>query len=182
MKQLEYYCKNHKKVYFAGTDGVIYRYIHSKNNFVKMTHWNMGEDRRVSVEELSKMDKLKLLTAQKAGELINRYWNNITREWTFNGHRYKVLSIQDGLSQGIDKYKDGKRHIFDVPDNEDYPCNVYFIGLYQNRIIWYMYHEGQCAVFRFKDVNTKPAYNDFSGYVAKRNIRPILDCETNEFI
>lgn len=54
MNNLENYCKLHKKVYFIDNKGVIYKYIFNKKHFVKLTHWSIGEERRVEVEYLSK--------------------------------------------------------------------------------------------------------------------------------
>lgn len=81
MNNLENYCKLHKKVYFIDNKGVIYKYIFNKNHFVKLTHWSIGEERRVEVEYLSKEynnKELKELKATKANELTNQYWNNLT--------------------------------------------------------------------------------------------------------
>lgn len=182
MDNLENYCKFHKKIYFIDTNGVIYKYIYNRNNFIKLTHWFMGEDRRISIEYLSKKytnKELKILTSQKANELTNQYWNNLTREWEYDGRKYKVLSIKDALTQNIDPEDDGKLHIFP----EEY--FRYYVGLYRNRIIWYTYtsYNCSCLIFKFADINKQPSVlNDFCGYISRKGIQPILDCETNEFI
>ena len=98
MKNLEEYCKKHKKVYFINNKGVIYKYIFNKNHFVKLTHWSIGEERRVDVEFLSKEynnKELKELKQTKACELTNKYWNSLTREWEYNSKKYKALSKED---------------------------------------------------------------------------------------
>ena len=182
MDNLENYCKLHKKVYFIDNNGVIYKYIFNKNHFVKLTHWSIGEERRVDVEFLFKEynnKELKELKRTKACELTNKYWSSITREWEYNWRKYKVLSIKDGLTQGIDPEKDGKLHIFP----KEY--FRYYIGLYQNRIIWYTYnsYDGSCLIFKFIDINKQPSvYDDFCGYISRKGIQPIIDCETNEFL
>lgn len=186
MDNLENYCKLHKKVYFIDNKGVIYKYIFNKNHFVKLTHWSIGEERRVEVEFLSKEysnKELKELKQTKACELTNKYWNSLTREWTFKGHRYKVLSIQDGLSQGIDPEDDGKVHIFSRNYNTFIVNRGFYIGLYQNRIIWYTYdsYVEKCIMYKFINKSIMPTLTSI-GYTVKNNIRPILDCETNEFL
>lgn len=98
MNNLENYCKLHKKVYFTDNNGVIYKYIYNKNHFVKLTHWSIGEERRVNVEFLSKEynnKELKELKQTKACELANKYWNSLTREWEYSGKKYKALSKED---------------------------------------------------------------------------------------
>ena len=172
MKQLEYYCKNHKKVFIL-KDDVIYKYIPSKNYFIRMTHWNKNKNRRVPISDLSSG---KILHYQKALELINQFWNTLTYEWSYNGHKYKV-------SADISNEVWGKGHVFNVSNilGEVY-YETYYVGLFQNRIIWYGYHEERCLLYKFRDINTKPTYRDFAGFTSKTNIRPIIDCETNEFI
>lgn len=179
MVNLENYCKTHKKVYFIDTDNVIYKYISSKNNFVKLTHWSMGDERRVSIEGLANKE-LKILKQTKAYELTNKYWNNLTREWEYKGKKYKALSKKD-----IELYypnKKHKAHIFPCNDG-DYISHKFWIGLYQNRIVWYFYLQGYCIILKFHNINKEPAIiSDWIGYVSENGIQPILDCETNEFI
>lgn len=183
MGNLEEYCKKHKKVYFIDTDGIIYKYIYNKNHFVKLTHWSIGEERRVDVEDLIHK-KLKELKANKANELTNQYWNNLTREWEYNGRKYKVLSIKDGLAQGIDPEKDGKLHIASKNYNDVFTVNHRcYVGLYQNRIVWYSYDSyiEKCVMYKFINIDTISISHPI-GHTNKKNIRPIIDCETNEFL
>lgn len=179
MKNLEEYCKKHKKVYFIDTDEVIYKYIFNRHNFVKLTHWSIGDDRRVSFEDLNNKE-LKELTRTKANELANKYWNNLTVEWEYKGKKYKALSKKD-----IELYypnKKHKAHIFPCNDG-DYISHKFWIGLYQNRIVWYFYLQGYCIILKFHNINKEPAIlSDWIGYVSENSIKPILDCETNEFI
>lgn len=187
MNNLENYCKLHKKVYFIDNKGVIYKYIFNKNHFVKLTHWSISEERRVEVEYLSKEynnKELKELKATKANELTNQYWNNLTREWEYDGRKYKVLSIKDGLAYGISPEDDGKLHIASKNYSGLYIINRRcYVGLYQNRIVWYIYDSyiEKCAMYKFININTIST-SCLIGYTNKKNIRPIIDCETNEFL
>ena len=174
MKNLEEYCKKHKKVYFIDTDEVIYKYIFNRHNFVKLTHWTIGDERRIPFEDLNNKE-LKELTRTKANELTNKYWNSLTREW-----EYKALSIKD--KQLYYPYKKHKAHIFPYNDG-DYISHEFWIGLYQNRIVWYFYLQGYCIILKIHNINKEPAIiSDWIGYVSENGIQPILDCETNEFI
>lgn len=179
MKNLKEYCKKHKKVYFIDTEGVIYKYISNKNNFVKLTHWTIGEERRVAIKDLINKE-LKELKQTKACELTNKYWNSLTREWEYNGKKYKALSKED--KELYYSNKRNKAHIF--PCNEgDYISHKFWIGLYQNRIVWYFYLQGYCIILKFHSIDKEPTIlYDFIGYVSENGIQPILDCETNEFI
>lgn len=187
MNNLENYCKLHKKVYFIDNEGVIYKYIYNKNHFVKLTHWSIGEECRVNVEFLSKEynnKELKELKQTKACELANKYWNNLTREWEYNGRKYKVLSIKDGLAQGIDPEKDGKLHIASKNYNDVFTVNHRcYVGLYQNRIVWYSYDSyiERCVMYKFINIDTISISHPIR-HTNKKNIRPIIDCETNEFL
>lgn len=179
MVNLENYCKTHKKVYFIDTDNVIYKYISSKNNFVKLTHWSMGDDRRVSIEGLANKE-LKILKQTKAYELTNKYWNSHTREWEYNGKKYKALSKEDRELYYPDI--NPKAHIFPC-DNKYIKEHKFWVGLYQNRIIWYTIFPEWCVILKFYNINKEPAIiSDWIGYVSENGIQPILDCETNEFI
>ena len=179
MINLENYCKTHKKAYFIDSDNVIYKYIFNKHNFVKLTHWTMGEDRRVSFEDLNNKE-LKELTRTKANELTNKYWNNLTREWEYKGKKYKALSIKD--KQLYYPNKNNKAHIFQCCDG-NYISHKFWIGLYQNRIVWYTIFPEGCVILKFHSIDKEPTISsDWIGYVSENGIQPILDCETNEFI
>lgn len=179
MKNLEEYCKKHKKVYFIDTDNVIYKYIFNRHNFVKLTHWTMGEDRRVSFEDLNNKE-LKELTLTKANELTNKYWNSLTRECEYNGKKYKALSKED--RELYYPNINSKAHIFPC-DNKYIKEHKFWVGLHQNRIVWYFYLQGYCIILKFHNINKEPAIiSDWIGYVSENSIQPILDCETNEFI
>lgn len=185
MNNLENYCKLHKKVYFIDTNGVIYKYIYNKNHFVKLTHWSIGEERRVDVEYLFKEyynKTLKELKRTKACELTNKYWNSITREWEYKGKKYKALSIKD--KQLYYPNKRNKAHVFPCGDDvHGYRYHKFWIGLYQNRIVWYTIFPEGCVILKFHNINKEPIIlYDWIGYVSENGIQPILDCETNEFL
>lgn len=182
MNNLENYCKLHKKVYFIDNEGVIYKYIFNKNHFVKLTHWSIGEERRVDVEFLSKEynnKELKELKQTKACELANKYWNSLTREWEYNGKKYKALSKEDR-----ELYYPNirpKAHKFKGKEVGYRP--TFWIGLYQNRIVWYTIFPEGCVILRFHSIDKEPTISsDWIGYVSENGIQPILDCETNEFL
>lgn len=183
MDNLENYRKLHKKVYFIDNKGVIYKYIFNKNHFVKLTHWSIGEERRVNVEFLSKEynnKELKELKQTKACELANIYWNSHTREWEYNGKKYKALSKKDKQLYYLNK--NNKAHIFPCNDGY-YISHKFWIGLYQNRIVWYTIFPEGCVILKFHSIDKEPTISsDWIGYVSENGIQPILDCETNEFI
>ena len=171
------------KVYnFIDNKGVIYKYIFNKNHFVKLTHWSIGEERRVDVESLSKEynnKELKELKQTKACELTNKYWNSLTREWEYNGKKYKALSKEDR-----ELYYPNirpKAHKFKSKEVGYRP--TFWIGLYQNRIVWYTIFPEGCVILKVHSIDIEPIISsDWIGYVSENGIQPILDCETNEFL
>lgn len=181
MKNLEEYCKEHKKVYFIDTNKVIYKYIFNKNHFVKLTHWSIGEERRISIKDLVNKE-LKELKQTKANELTNKYWNNLTIEWEYKGKKYKALSKKD--RQLYYPNKRNKAHVFPCgSDVYGYKCHKFWIGLYQNRIVWYTILPEGCVILKFHSIDKEPTLMlDFICYVSENGIIPILDCETDEFI
>ena len=153
-------------------DGVIYKYIFSRNNFIKLTHWSMGEKRTVSIDDLSRKE-LKELKQTKACELTNKYWNNLTREWEYQGKKYKVLSKEDRRPY----YQNAKHKVHIFGDQK------FWIGLHQNRIVWYFIRPEGCMILKFHSINKEPSIlSDLIGYVSEEGIMLILDYETNEFI
>lgn len=132
----------------------------------------MGEERVVSIGDLS-CKELKELKQTKACELTNKYWNNLAREWEYQGKKYKALSKEDRyLYYSNTKHR---AHVFDH--------HKFWIGLHQNRIIWYFIRPEGCMILKFHSIDKEPSIlSDLIGYVSKGGITPILDCETNEFI
>ena len=68
--------------------------------------------------------------------------------------------------------------------NKDYGYRpTFWIGLYQNRIVWYTILPEGCVILKFYSIDKEPTIsNDWIGYVSENGIQPILDCETNEFL
>lgn len=150
--------------------------------FVKLTHWSIGEERRVNVEFLSKEynnKELKELKQTKACELANIYWNSHTREWEYNGKKYKALSKEDRELYCPNIRP--KAHKFKSKEVGYRP--TFWIGLYQNRIVWYTIFPEGCVILKFHSIDKEPTISsDWIGYVSENGIQPILDYETNEFL
>lgn len=124
------------------------------------------------------MKKL-LLKANKANELTNQYWNSHTREWEYNGKKYKALSKED-RELYCPNIKP-KAHKFKSKEVGYRP--TFWIGLYQNRIVWYTIFPEGCVILKFHSIDKEPTISsDWIGYVSENGIQPILDCETNEFL
>ena len=60
---------------------------------------------------------------------------------------------------------------------------TFWIGLYQNRIVWYTIFPEGCVILKVHSIDKEPIISsDWIGYVSENGIQPILDCETNEFL
>ena len=70
-----------------------------------MNKQELAKEIELQEERLKQLKKIYFKLNNKANELTNQYWNNLTREWEYNGRKYKVLSIKDRLAQGIDPEK-----------------------------------------------------------------------------
>lgn len=115
----------------------------------------------------------------KACELANIYWNSHTREWEYNGKKYKALSKEDRELYCPNIRP--KAHKFKSKEVGYRP--TFWIGLYQNRIVWYTIFPEGCVILKFHSIDKEPTISsDWIGYVSENGIQPILDCETNEFL
>lgn len=172
------------KCFVKDNDGVIYKYIPFKSHFIKMTHWDIGDDRRVPFKYMANYFEngfAKVIEKKKAATLINIYWDNLEREWEFDGKKYKVLSFNDYPDYVKNKYEIDyfKPHNFKY---EIYDLQMY-LGWYQGKLVWFIYRPSidRCCMTKFNGIDKCPGIY-IIGYTDKKHIKPIIDCETNEFI
>ncbi len=172
------------KCFVKDKNGVIYKYIPFKSHFIKMTHWEICEDRRVPFKDMANSFEnkcAKVIEKKKAATLINDYWDSIEREWNFDGKKYKVLSFEDYSDDVKDKYNIN----YFKPHNFKYDIfNLeFYIGWYQGKLIWFIYRPSidRCCITKFIGIDKCPGI-DIIAYTGKIHIKPIIDCETNEFI
>lgn len=172
------------KCFVKDKNGVIYKYIPFKSHFIKMTHWEIGEDRRVPFKDMANSFEnkcAKVIEKKKAATLINAYWDSIEREWNFDGKKYKVLSFNDYSVYVKNKYNIDyfKTHKFKYGR---YDLQLY-LGWYQGNLVWFIYRPNieRCCMTKFNGIDKTPGIY-IIGYTDKKHIKPIIDCETNEFI
>jgi len=67
----------------------VWKYIKSKDHFIKVTPWKDGEDRRMNrfqIENLINIGKLVQMKGKpRVYEIINERWDNDERSWEYNG-------------------------------------------------------------------------------------------------
>ena len=87
-----------KKNYFKNIEtGDIYKESGDKfgYQYLKVTPWETGEDRRTNINVLKKLElegKVIKLPFAKAREEVNLVWNNTDRYWCHEGKEYKTLA------------------------------------------------------------------------------------------
>ena len=86
------------KQYFKNIEtGHIYKEAGDKfgYQYLKVTPWETGEDRRTNINELKKLElegKVVKIPFAKAREELNAIWNNTDRYWEHDGKEYCSLS------------------------------------------------------------------------------------------
>lgn len=172
------------KCFVKDKNGAIYKYIPFKSHFLKMTHWGTDDDRRVPFNYIANYFEngfVKVIEKKKAAKLINDYWDNLEREWEFNGKKFKVLSFNDYSDYVKNKYN------IDYFKTHNFKYDIFklefYLGWYQGKLVWFVYRSNieRCCLVKFIGIDKCPGI-DIIGYTDKKHIKPIIDCETNEFI
>lgn len=157
----------------------VWKYIKSKDHFIKLTPWKQGEDRRVNRFEIEKLIVKNALTQMKnkpaVHEIINNRWREVDFSWVFRGRTYYVDSFKS--------YNDcmkAPQHIFrhthkDANGKEHEYFSKYRLGFHNGKIVWFNpYHYfPQLYIWAFEDINKEPeGYNSWSN---AKSIRPIYN-------
>lgn len=157
----------------------VWKYIKSKDHFIKVTPWKPGEDRRVNRFEIEKLIQKNLLTQMKnksaVHEIINNRWREVDYSWEYNGKTFHVEQFKSyddcmkaPLHTFIHKYKDinGNKHEY---------YERYRIGFHNGKIVWfapYHYFPNLC-IWAFEDINKEP--EGFNSWANAKSIRPIYN-------
>lgn len=163
-------------------DNIIYKEITSQETpyLLKMSPWQIGEDRRVFNFNIKDYKSIK---ENKAKELINKQWDEDEREWNFNGEHYIVYnSINTKYKYTYsDIHKDKKSHEFIVNStNINFRHHsfsaIYYLCMFQGRLYWAELLGGyypQIKLYNFKDIDTYPRFNDFAQWTKSNHCKKV---------
>ena len=171
-----------KKKYFKNIEtGHIYKEAGDKFGFqyLKVTPWKTGEDRRTNINELKKLElegKVVQMSFAKACEELNTIWNNISRFWEYDGKEYRTikgvnlleyLTMPPGHSWD-DKWKDmqGEEHI---------TTWTWYLVMYQGKLYWTLRSQyyPQQEIVRFKGLDVEPRFEHGGQWTNAKNLHPV---------
>ena len=190
--------KNHNIFpYVVDKHNNVWKYIVSKQHFIKVTPWEYAEDRRINVFEIEKQILSGNLVQMKAKprvyEIINKRWDDYEYSWEYEGTLY-YASINHVDNKAYDapihkfeqsyKDKNGKKHTY---------YNEYRIGFYNGKLVWWTcYHYYPRAyVWTFESIDKEPKdkYDETSGHwtitgqwTNIKHIKPVYNNTTQKYI
>lgn len=89
----------------------VFKYYENKKYFLKLSPWNINEDRRYAfVENIKKIKK------EKALEIINKQFYNVETEWKFNNKTYFIIS-SDKSNSTFETYLNNKYIFYEIHRN-----------------------------------------------------------------
>lgn len=165
-----------QRKYFKNVEtGDIYKESGDKfgNQYLKMTPWEEGEDRRTNINELKRLElegKVVKIPYQKAREELNAVWNGTDRFWTHNGKRYRTLAGSD--------FHEGVVHRFprtwrDMNGDEHTSYNKYRLVMFQGKLYWTIIssYYPQEQLYHFEGMDVEP--ESYAQWTSAKNLRPV---------
>lgn len=89
--------KGENCIYVKDNNNIVYKKL--ENHLLKLSPWQEGEDRRVSISDI---DGYTIITYKNACMIVNNQFNNTIEKWTHNGKRFIANAI--GTNKNIDEY------------------------------------------------------------------------------
>lgn len=165
----------HRKYFKNIETGHIYK--ESGDNFgyqyLKMTPWEDGEDRRTNINELKRLEiegKVVKIPFQKAREELNAVWNSTDRFWTYNGKRYRTLADSNFHETVVHRFPRTWR---DMNGNEHTSYNVYRIVMFQGKLYWAIISSRYTMeqLYHFEGMDVEP--KSFALWTSSKNLRTV---------
>lgn len=165
-------------------DKHVYKWSDKGQYFLKMTGWESGEDRRKSEKDLNLLN-LKSIKRVNALELINTYWNSVTKTWEYDGKVYSNECTAD--FPNLNKIPQHKfPHTYkDRNGNDCTYYNSYKIVWHQGKVYWmdcYQNYYPQVQLYICVDMDIEPDIPDYVKWTNIKNCKAITDVDTKSFI
>lgn len=156
-------------------DNIVYKEItsHEIPYLLKMSPWQIGEDRRVFNFNIKDYKSIK---ENKAKELINKQWDEDEREWDFSGEHYIVYnSLQSDFKTTYNNPRNIKEHSFANTIGRMEFSVRYYICMFQGRLYWAELggYYPQIKLYNFKDIDTYPRFNDFAQWTKASHCKKV---------
>ena len=178
-----------KKKYFKNIEtGHIYKEAGDKfgYQYLKVTPWETGEDRRTNINELKKLElegKVVKIPFAKAREELNTIWNNTDRFWVHDNKECRVLSnvnlleyrtMPPGHSWDC-KWKD-------MQGNEHTDTWTWYLVMFQGKLYWTLrtQYYPQQEIVHFKGLDIEPHFNHGGQWTNAKNLHPVYVKNEND--
>lgn len=164
--------------FYINKKGIVYKTTKDPSILLKMSPWEIGEDRRLFTSEDKKITQI---PSNKAMQLINEQFANYERTWEFNGKKYKILnSSEKGAT-----YLDGRGQYIKEVHHRIYEngyisvCELqYYLCWFRGKLYWLesdWEHYPQVQLYKFEDINKMPSWDDFAQWTNVKNCKVIYE-------
>ena len=157
----------------------VWKYVKTKDHFIKVTPWKSGEDRRINRFEIEKRilsnTLIQMTNKPVIHKIINDRWRDEDFSWNYNGNTFYVdqfHSYNDCMKAPIHKFKHKYK---DKDGNWREYFNEYRIGFHNGDLVWFNpYHYfPQLCIWIFEDIKKEP--KGWHSWGNAKSIRPIYN-------
>jgi len=179
-----------KFLFIKDAEDNVWKYILSKKHFLKVSRWEMNENRILS-EEDAKNGIIQGYFTQYANKpfihhIINQKWNNDNYEWNYNNEHFIVY--KDDIYNSY--LRKAKTHIFkhtyssSSGESTEYDAK-YKIVFFNGKLYWTyadpMHYWPQIQLSPFENIDIEPGF-DIWFWTSAKYIRPIYSKKYNCYI
>lgn len=164
----------------------VWKYIKSKDHFIKVTPWKDGEDRRMNrfqIENLINIGKLVQMKGKpRVYEIINERWDNDERSWEYNGMLFEVgKNFKENQAFDAPLHKFLYSYKAQNGNNVKY-TNDYRIGYFNGKLVWWtcFHYYPRTYIWTFESLDKEP--RGFGSWTNIKHIKPIYNLSTGNYI
>ena len=179
-----------KKNFYKNIEtGEIFKETSDNAKYLKVSPWKNGEDRRISIDNLKKLEvegKVTKIPWDNAHEELNTIWNKTDRYWTHDGNEYKSLSKIHISENTLPLVHTFVHNMTGINGVEYTFQDQYYLVMFQGHLYWanliYSYLHPQQRICQFEGIDVPPN-RDNGQWTNMRNLHPIYvkDKNTNEW-
>ena len=164
----------------------IWKYVKSKDHFIKVTPWEKEEDRRINRSEIERLIESGELVQMKGKpqtyKIINEKWDNDERTWEYNDMIFAV-GKNTKENQAFDAPLHKFVHSYKTQDGttSEY-TNEYRIGYFNGNLVWWrcLHYYPRTYIWTFEHLDKEP--NEFGSWTNIKHIKPIYNLSTENYI
>ena len=170
--------EKHKDVYYRHKEGTDY--------FTIMNPVKDGKDYVVPFDKMEKrFNEGKVENIKKNIALMNvsKIYADYTTEWEYNNTVFKVMPRKFYEDKNIFKNKLNALPTHEFHIDSQY-SEKYKLVWFQNKLYWlkFWHYYPKVCLYKFKGIERIPNLGtDFILWTDVKNIKPIINCDTNEF-